>query len=592
MKYALLMRKLIINGNTYYQVLDKVICEGIEFDYINVLEGEPNYVNLKFDSIYHIDSKEIGYFEIDEEFYNQYENNASTFFKKVNNGIESIQDANEEINVLYEFFKTFKDFPIIPDYNIYELIKKLEFDLKRKLIGQDEAIFKFISKLYNNQMFFESDIDYSEMYKNKSNILLMGPIGTGKTSIKEILKDNLSPIPIIEHKITGNFEKDIFQIIKKLIISANENMFLAERGIVIFDGLDSLSGKIVDMDNMSVNIYLETLERILKTTKIYARMSDGDVLEFNYSLVTNICIIDIDYDYDSSIKKKDECFYSRISPDTLMELGITPDLLIDSFDDEIIFMNEMTKELAIRILKDKNISPLYILKRSLESKGKTVKISKDFAEELIDFGLDLNEGFTGITRALKYVLQSKNIDSKVITFKADDFCDLKIGTTYMIINDSSTSYNKSNDRKKSKKIDDFLDVDIKKRTINKLTKKQTVERIKEKIKGQDEHVFNVVNTFYEFVFNKRTLSDIEFKEVKDNILLIGGTGVGKTAIIETLARIFSIPYKRVDATNYSSTGLVGNDVDSILKELVDSCGGDPRKAEHAIVFLDDFDKIA
>ena len=87
MKYALLMRKLIINGNTYYQVLDKVICEGIEFDYINVLEGEPNYVNLKFDSIYHIDSKEIGYFEIDEEFYNQYENNASTFFKKVNNGI-------------------------------------------------------------------------------------------------------------------------------------------------------------------------------------------------------------------------------------------------------------------------------------------------------------------------------------------------------------------------------------------------------------------------------------------------------------------------------------------------------------------------
>ena len=125
-----------------------------------------------------------------------------------------------------------------------------------------------------------------------------------------------------------------------------------------------------------------------------------------------------------------------------------------------------------------------------------------------------------------------------------------------------------------------------------LTKKQTVDAIKEKIKGQDEQVFNVVNNFFDFVLNKRILSDFEYKETKDNILLIGGTGVGKTAIIETLSRIFSIPYKRVDATNYSGTGLVGNDVNSIFKELVDSCGGDPKMAENAIVFIDEIDKIA
>ncbi len=79
---------------------------------------------------------------------------------------------------------------------------------------------------------------------------------------------------------------------------------------------------------------------------------------------------------------------------------------------------------------------------------------------------------------------------------------------------------------------------------------------------------------------------------KSNILLIGPTGVGKTLIAKTLAKMLKVPFVCVDATSLTEAGYVGDDVESILSKLLRNADGDVVRAETGIVYIDEIDKIA
>ncbi len=81
-------------------------------------------------------------------------------------------------------------------------------------------------------------------------------------------------------------------------------------------------------------------------------------------------------------------------------------------------------------------------------------------------------------------------------------------------------------------------------------------------------------------------------EIKNNIIMIGPTGVGKTFLVKLIAKKIGVPFVKGDATKFSETGYVGGDVEDLVRDLVYEANGNIELAQYGIIYLDEVDKIA
>ena len=111
--------------------------------------------------------------------------------------------------------------------------------------------------------------------------------------------------------------------------------------------------------------------------------------------------------------------------------------------------------------------------------------------------------------------------------------------------------------------------------------------------GQDAAKISLsvaVYTHYKRILSQDDGEDVELQ--KSNVLLLGPTGVGKTFLAQTLARILDVPFAIADATTITEAGYVGEDVENVLLRLIQAADFDVEAAERGIIYIDEIDKIS
>lgn len=160
-------------------------------------------------------------------------------------------------------------------------------------------------------------------------------------------------------------------------------------------------------------------------------------------------------------------------------------------------------------------------------------------------------------------------------------CDECVMLCYqMLMEDDESRYNPRLARKKKMKEAPILKPDEIKAVFDQY------------VVGQDDAKRELAVAVYNHYKRIQYSGSLDVELQKSNILLLGPTGVGKTMLAQTLAKVLNVPFAIADATTLTEAGYVGDDVENVLVRLLQAADYDVEAAERGIIYIDEIDKIS
>lgn len=131
-----------------------------------------------------------------------------------------------------------------------------------------------------------------------------------------------------------------------------------------------------------------------------------------------------------------------------------------------------------------------------------------------------------------------------------------------------------------------------KKEFSLLKPQEIKQKLDEYVIGQDDAKITLSVAVYNHYKRVMSGDECDVELGKSNVLMLGPTGVGKTLLASTLARILDVPIAITDATTLTEAGYVGEDVENILLRLIQAADYDVERAQKGIIYVDEIDKIA